>query len=121
MPLLANFVKQNNTFQCVLAWNDTISFAIFLYVQDLQWTTGDVNGGNNGLGGNEAQVGFDSGNGSHFSLPVSGTPDVLQLDTLSNVNRPGIWAFRIDGTDSIINGTSESFPRGCKLKLIITI
>ena len=83
-----------------------MSFAIFLYVEDLQWTTGDVNGGFNGLGGDEAQVGFDSGNGSHFNLPVSGTPDVLSLDTTSNVNVSGVWVFRIDESSGVTNGSS---------------
>lgn len=86
-----------NTFQCILAWNAQGSFAIFFYVNSLQWTTGDVNGGMNGLGGMEAQVGFSAGDGTRsFALPISGTSSVLQLDTLSNIMQPGRWVFQVN-------------------------
>ena len=32
----------------------------------MQWTTGDADGGVNGLGGNPAQVGFNRGDGTEF-------------------------------------------------------
>ena len=84
-----------------------MSFTIFHYVEDLQWTTGDINGGTNGLGGEEAQVGFNSGGGSHFSLPESQTANVLMLDTTSNVRLPGVWVFQVDGSN-ITSGASKS-------------
>jgi hypothetical protein len=98
---------KTNTYQCVLAWNPNgMSFAVFLY-NNLQWTTGDINGGVDGLGGNPAQAGFDSGTGTHFSLPLSGTANVLNLVRTSNVNKPGEWVFRIDEIDDITSGASE--------------
>jgi len=83
----------------VLATNGTQTYAIFLYADGLiQWTTGDNQGGVNGLGGNPAQVGFNNGDGTNFAvIPPSGTADVLNLDSTSNVNMPGVWIFQIDG------------------------
>ena len=73
------------------------SFAIFLYADGkIQWTTGDSNGGMNGLGGEYAQVGFNEGNGMDFSeIPESQTEDVIKMDETSNVGKPGVWIFEI--------------------------
>ena len=41
---------QTNTFQAVLAANNESSYIIFLYEEGgIQWTTGDQNGGMNGV------------------------------------------------------------------------
>ena len=54
--------SQTNTFQLILATDGSESFAIFLYPDDgIQWTTGYQSGGTKGLGGVEAQVGYDAG------------------------------------------------------------
>ena len=73
------------------------SFAIFLYADGrIQWTTGDDDGGTNGLGGKYAQVGFNKGNGIDFSVvPESQTADVIDMDKYSNVGKPGVWIFEI--------------------------
>jgi len=61
-----------------------------------EWTTGDASQGSNGLGGTEAQMGFDAGNLSdYWSHPDSQTPAILNLCTTSNVGIPGIWEFEI--------------------------
>lgn len=58
------------------------------------------------MGGSEAQAGFSSGDGLlSFSLPGSQTPQVLELSSTSNVQRPGVWVFRVDG--NITNTTSQ--------------
>ena len=73
------------------------SFAIFLYADGkIQWTTGDDDGGINGLGGQYAQVGFNKGDGMGYSvIPESGTEDVIRMDERSNVGRAGVWIFEI--------------------------
>ena len=77
------------------------SFAIFLYADGkIQWTTGDADGGTNGLGGKYAQVGFNKGNGMDFSVvPESGSMDVINMDKKSNVGKPGVWIFEISNEE----------------------
>ena len=79
------------------------SYVIFLYADGLiQWTTGDASGGSGGLGGTEAQVGFNAGNGENFaSHNYSQTPDVINIATSSRPEGlvlPGVLIYRVDGT-----------------------
>ena len=84
-----------NTFQCVLASSESESFAIFLYA-DLQWTTGDLSSGTDGLGGTEALAGINAGDGiNHVTIPGSRTSRILNLVSTSNVGDPGVWMFKI--------------------------
>ena len=94
------FVKsQTNTFQLVLATDGSRSFAIFLYLDDgIQWTTGSRNGGSNGLGGTEAQVGYDAGDSvNYYTINGSMTPSIVDIETTSNVGIPGMYIFEVDG------------------------
>ena len=77
-----------------------LSFVIYLYPRNgIQWTTGDASGGNNGFGGVSAQVGFNAGDGIRFFVVEgSRTDDVVNLDEQSNVMKPGIFVFQVDGT-----------------------
>ena len=62
----------------------------------IEWTTGDVTG-MNGLGGREAEIGYDAGDGVNYhSIYLSGTPAVINIASTSNVNMSGVWAFRLD-------------------------
>lgn len=99
---------QVNTFQCILATDGSSSYAIFLYADGgLQWTSSDRNGGINGLGGSPTRAGYDAGDGlRNFELPQSGTPDILMLSNLSNINVPGVFVFRI-GQANITEGMGE--------------
>ena len=62
---------------------------IFLYADgEIQWTDG---------GGIPAQVGFNSGDGVNFAaVPASRTPDIINIDTLTNVDIPGVWIFQVN-------------------------
>ena len=63
----------------------------------MEWTTGDSTGGMNGLGGREAEDRYDAGDGINYhSIYLSGTPEVINISSISNVNRSGVWAFRLD-------------------------
>lgn len=63
----------------------------------IQWTTGDASGGRCGLGGAAAQVGVNAGDGVKFEIvPGSWTPKIINIDSTSNVNIPGVWIFRVD-------------------------
>ena len=92
------FQDQTNTFQLVLATDGFSSFAIFLYLEDgIQWTTAENSDGSNGFGGTEAQVGYDAGDGVNFhSVNGSMTPSIIDIETTSNVNIPGMYIFRLD-------------------------
>ena len=112
-----------------------MSFAIFQYA-DLQWASADprtdissasgsTSGSGSGSGsgrsisrsGSEietldvvlAQVGFSAGNGStYYALNGSGTDGVLQLNSTSNVDRAGVWIFRVDGSTVEPGGVFDS-------------
>ena len=90
--------SQTNTFQLVLATDGNSSLALFLYLDDgIQWTTGDDGGGTNGLGGTEAQVGYDAGDSiDYYTVPGSMTPSIVDIETTSNVGIPGMYIFQVD-------------------------
>ncbi|PIK39480.1 putative sushi domain-containing protein 2-like [Apostichopus japonicus] len=85
------------------------TFVIFNY-GELDWTTGaneDINGQANGLGGLQAQAGFNAGDGiRNFPLPGSRSDDVRDLMENSNIGIPGRWVFKVDG--DMIEGFSCS-------------
>jgi hypothetical protein len=91
----------------------TGNFDIDFRYNRLDWTTGTASGGDsNGLGGTEAQAGFDAGNNENFfTLPGSQTPDVLELQNTSNVSSetPGLWSFAIRN-GGLPDGSTPSNP-----------
>ncbi len=103
-----------NTFQAVLrdrSDTGTGNFDIEFRYADLNWTTGDFDGGSGGLGGTPAQAGFDAGDSTNFfTLPGSRTASVLDLENTSNVApaEPGMWSFAIRNGD--LPGSSAENP-----------
>ncbi len=97
-----------NSFQIVLTNNDAQvcpasgNFEVeFRYEEDLEWTTGDADSNvDNGLGPPEATAGIDAGDTINaVALPGSGTAAVLDLDTVTNANEPGVHRFLVaEGT-----------------------
>ena len=77
------------------------SYAIFLYADGaIQWTTGDADGGVNGLGGIPAQVGFNKGDGIGFATIIkSRTQDIINVASASNTGTPGVLIFKISDED----------------------
>ena len=124
-------IAQTNTFQVVLATNGNKSFTLFQYA-DLQWALADprtdtststasaygsgggqgtttvVSGSGSGSGSGNAvlaQVGFSAGDGMrYYKLNASGTDDVVRLNSTSNIDRPGLWIFRVDGPSVVRRG-----------------
>ena len=87
------------------------TYAIYLYADgEIQWTTGDADGGTNGLGGNPAQVGFNKGNGTDFgTIPISGTANVINIASTSNVGVDGVYIFKIsDNPIAVVTSKSVS-------------
>ena len=92
------------------------SYIIFLYADGLiRWTTGDLSGGIGGLGGTEAQVGFNAGDGENFARhEYSQTPDIINITRSSRpagLVPPGMLIYRVDGR--IIAECSNSSNGGC--------
>ena len=91
-----------SSFQTILERNDdsvclgTPSFDVEFRYEKLQWTTGDMSGGSDGLGGTRATAGIDGGNTvDAVALPGSRTADVINLVNKSNVDEPGVFRFLV--------------------------
>lgn len=91
------------------------SFAIFLYADGLiQWTTGNASGGEGGLGGIQAQVGFNAGDGIRFAIvPGSRTADIINITLTSNVGMNGVWVFQVDTEEIVVATCSRTSKEGC--------
>ena len=80
--------------------------------REIQWTTGDADGGINGLGGIPAQVGFNKGDGTGFTtITNSRTKHIIKVTSASNIGIPGILVFKVsDKNISIrkLNFTSDN-------------
>ena len=96
-----------------MATNGVSAYVIFLYADgEIQWTTGDLSGGSNGLGGTPAHVGFNAGDGVRFAtVPGSQTHEIINIASTSNVGVPGEWVFRVDQEDIAAGGCSVE-PNG---------
>ncbi len=92
---------KQNTFQLVLTDRSAETrhngdFDIEFRYGRLEWTTGDVSGGVNGLGGYAAVAGWNAGAAiNSFALAGSGTNNVLQLLTGSNTGQTGVYRFEV--------------------------
>uniref|UniRef100_A0A914E7V5 NIDO domain-containing protein n=1 Tax=Acrobeloides nanus TaxID=290746 RepID=A0A914E7V5_9BILA len=102
--------RKSNIFQATLVSNGVQSFAIFYYNQ-ISWTTGDANGGYNGLGSTPAFAGFDADDDKHrYSIPRSCTTDIINIANESNFGKPGVFFFRIDDWTIIQPSTTTTSP-----------
>ena len=81
-----------NTFQVVLACDGDATYVLFLY-GNIQWSTitGDIFR-------DHITIGFNGGDGvNFFNLPnVSTSSDYSGLPSMSNVDIPGTFIFRVD-------------------------
>uniref|UniRef100_A0AC35G110 Uncharacterized protein n=1 Tax=Panagrolaimus sp. PS1159 TaxID=55785 RepID=A0AC35G110_9BILA len=92
-----------NTFQAAITTDGRHSFAIFYY-NKIQWTTGTASNGHHekGTGGTSAQIGFDAGDSHNRTmLEVSCKDSVINISSMSNVEKPGVFVFRIDSAEII--------------------
>ena len=87
---------QVNTFQTVIASDGEMTFVLFLY-EDIQWSN------------NNTRIGFDSGTGIGYNLPQEILNNLLNLGNLSNIERPGIFVFRVDEDSGVILSLSETY------------
>ena len=116
-------ILQINTLQCVLASTTVMdSFVILLFAGgEMQWTTGDDSGGVNGLGGTEAVVGINVGDGITFTtLPGSMTPSIINITQTSNVGIPGMWIFQV-GSGKLLHVFVHTYIRILYIRIYIYI
>jgi hypothetical protein len=60
------------------------------------------------------QVGFDAGDGvNYFALPASRTSEIINVTSMSNVNIPGLFMFRVDSA-GIKQGGCNTNGKVCK-------
>ncbi len=102
-----NEFLQTNTFQCILATDGIMSFAIFLYADGLiQWHSSQA------TTGNPAHVGINAGDGVNFvTHEYSFTAQVLTITTSrvpEGVMMNGMLVYRIDGQSVISRGCAYS-------------
>ena len=73
-----------NTYQVVLMTDGETSYVCFLY-DVIQWGEG-------------AGIGFNAGDGNRsFTVPGALTNETLELANRSNIGRPGVFIYRVDG------------------------
>lgn len=80
------------------------SFVAYLYADgEIQWT---VSNDNLTV---PAQVGFNAGDGIRFfAVPESRKLEIINIDTTSNVDIPGVWMFRVDQEDILNAGCTDN-------------
>lgn len=104
--------SKQNTFQLILRDRNDLTGSntdVEFRYGNLQWTTGDASGGEDGLGGQPAFAGYTGGAvGAPQTLIGSGTSDILTLNQRSNINKPGRWYFPF--RDGAAPGTTRDNP-----------
>jgi hypothetical protein len=101
-----------NAFQMILTDASSLpgrsagDFDIEFRYEWIDWTAGDLSGGEGGIGGTPARAGYSSGTGVFFELPQSGNESaMLDLEnTLGNTGREGVWRW------SVVNGNIGPTP-----------
>ena len=88
---------QVNTFQIVIASDGEMTFVLFLY-GDIQWYSSV-----------STLIGFYSRTGISYSFPQEILNNLLNLESLSNIEHPGIFAFRVDQDSGILLSPSKTY------------
>ena len=104
----SNRATTTSTFQVIITTNGTHSFSIFNY-GSVKWYF-------------QSQAGYNSENSDNYvTLPGSFSYNINRLESLSNVNTPGKWIFRIDtnneltrttNTGTLVNNFKTIYPFG---------
>ncbi len=99
-----------DTFQMQIFDRGNGGFDIVYRYQDINWTSGDLQGGWGGLGGIAAMIGYRAAaSGAATLLGASGN-EAAELglpDTLGNTGDAGLWVYHFTN-GSVINGTDAA-------------
>ena len=91
VPQTYSTANETNTYQAVLMTDGSTSFVCFLY-KKIEWSIGvDFHV-------TPAQIGFNAGDGNRsFTVPGGLTPATYYMGKMSNVGRPGLFVYQVDG------------------------
>lgn len=119
--------NKKNTFQLTIMANTGLGFTgddVFFAYGDMQWTTGNADGGSAGFGGTPATVGVNKGNGSNFiqvgRFNMSGTShpnneDPSGVDWLDNQ----CFSFKVGTNSNNIPPSVTGMPSGNTITLTL--
>ena len=80
------------------------NYVIYQYADDeIQWITGSSSDGTDGLGGKAALVGYNAGDCIRYKT-VCESMTTENITTTSNIGIPGVYVFKVDGTERCIIG-----------------
>ncbi|GAA4377536.1 hypothetical protein GCM10023186_12760 [Hymenobacter koreensis] len=121
----ARHADRKNTFQLTIKANTAPGFTgddVFFAYGDMQWTTGDADGGSGGFGGTAATVGINKGNGTNF-VQV-GRFNLNNNTYTNNVDPSGVdWldnqclSFQVGGGSNNVPPTATGLPAGNTITL----
>ena len=96
VPQTYSDANETNTHQAVLMTDGLMSFVCFLY-ENIEWSTSipHIDNENATI---PAQIGFNAGDGNRsFTVPGGLTPATYYMGKMSNVGRPGLFVYQVDG------------------------
>jgi len=107
--------NKENTFQIVIVSDGFDNTFAGMYYDKITWTTGDDSQGVNGLGGIQAQMGFDDGDRKNFyAHEWSRTADVIKLDDKEFIYP--ISKLKICGAGEELDANNNCIPRSCAVQ-----
>ena len=96
-----------NTYQAVLMTNGLASFVCFLY-ENIEWST-SLPHSDNAFISTPAQIGFNAGDGNRsFTVPGGLTNVTYYMPRMSNVGRPGLFVYQVDGESVVATPISKT-------------
>lgn len=108
--------SETDTFQMQLYDRGGGAMDVVFRYEDIDWTSGDLQGGFGGTGGTPAFIGYRMGSsGAVTSLPASGseTGELALPTTPGNTGVSGLWVFRLgDSTAPISGGGGDDTLQG---------
>ena len=99
--------NETNTFQLQLFDRGGGSMDVVFRYEDIDWTSGDLDGGFGGLGGDPAFIGYSDSPGSAPTTIAASGSEGGQLalpTTKGNTGVAGLYVFRLGDSDAPING-----------------
>ncbi len=107
----------------MIGTNGELTSVCLFYPEDLiEWTTGDSDGGSGGLGGNPASVGLVAEDqAASYFFNISGTNEVVEIESTGNLGVNGLWVFRVDGPNIIFPGALLLLFLCCCIVVVVVV
>lgn len=102
--------SKTNTFQLQIFDRGTEGITLALRYEAIEWTTGDLQGGWGGLGGQAARIGWrlaDTGTVTSHGASGNGTALLNLPRTLGNTGAQGLWVYDIAAV-KVLTGTASA-------------